>query len=341
MAVSAFARRLPKVQLHCHLEGTVAASTFRELARGAGTEPDARAAVPTEAIYAFTTFREFLLLFAEVCKTLRRPVDYGRIARDYARDAVARRVRYAEIFVSPSVWTYFHPELDVAAAFDAIRAELDAVERAAGPRIELIVDVTRNFGPDRALATARTAIALRDRGIVAIGLGGDEAGYPAELFGEAFAAARAAGLRVVAHAGEAAGAASVRAAIEVLGAERIGHGIRCLEDPALVAEIAARGIPLEICPTSNYLTRAVAPDVAHPLAALLAAGVRCAIDADDPALFDTTVDAEYAFVERTLGREAALACAATAIDVSFASAARRAALRAELGAYRASAGDGE
>jgi aminodeoxyfutalosine deaminase len=325
--------RLPKVQLHCHLEGTVRPETFRELAALRGVA-SARAEGPLEDTYAFSTFREFLLTFAEVCKTLQRPEDYARLARDYAIDAAAQNVRYAELFVSPSVWTFFHHDLDVRATFEAMREAFDDEGGRRGLSVALICDLTRNFGLERAFETARLAVTLAgaDVGVIGIGLGGDEANFPPALYREPFAYARAHGLHAVAHAGEAAGAESVRDAIEILGAERIGHGVRALEDPAVIDLLVRRSIPLELCPTSNRLTGAVAPGAPHPIAQLDALGVICTVDADDPALFSTTLEAEYALVATTCGQDALARFAANAIDVSFADAARKAELRRELAA---------
>jgi len=331
MAASALVRRLPKVQLHCHLEGTVRAETFRELAQLRGVD-SARANGPLAATYAFTTFREFLLTFAEVCKTLQRPEDYARVARDYVAAAAAQSVRYAEMFISPSVWTFFHPDLDVHACVAAMRDVFAVEGERLGIDVAFICDLTRNFGVERALATARSAVELAQAGlgVIGVGLGGDEANHPPARYAEPFAFARAQGLHTVAHAGEAAGADSVRDAIEVLGAERIGHGVRALEDPAVVALLADRGIALELCPTSNRLTGAVPADEVHPIAAFDAAGVRCTIDADDPELFSTTLDQEYALVASWLGDDAVVRFAGNAIDASFASAERKAALRGKL-----------
>jgi adenosine deaminase len=330
MEPSAFVRALPKVQLHCHLEGTVAAATFRELANVHGVGIGARGSVPLEETYAFASFREFLLTFADVCRTLRTPDDFARIAREYAQDARAQNVRYAELFVSPSVWTYFHRGLDVRSVVRALRGEFDAAARDGGPEVRLICDLTRNFGLERAAATARQAVELAEFGVIGIGLGGDEANFPPELYAEPFAFGRAHGLRTVVHAGEAAGAGSVRNAIEVLGAERIGHGVRALEDDALVDDLARRGIALELCPTSNRLTGAVAPGAAHPIGELDRRGVVCVIDADDPALFSTTLSAEYALVERQLGATAVARFARQAVESSFAPADLKSRLRAEM-----------
>ncbi len=328
---AAFVRRLPKVQLHCHLEGTVRPETFRELAALRGVE-SARARGPLEHTYAFGTFREFLLTFAEVCKTLQRPEDYARLARDYVADAAAQNVRYAELFVSPSVWTFFHRDLDVLEAVRAMRAEFDAAAARGGVEVALICDLTRNFGLERAWATARQAVVLAEAGlgVVGVGLGGDEANYPPALYAGPFAFARAHGLHAVAHAGEAAGADSVRDAVNVLQAERIGHGVRALEDPAVVDLLAERGTALELCPTSNRLTGVVPAGEPHPIAALDARGVVCTVDADDPALFSTTLEREYAVVAELCGPARLAAFVRNAIDVSFASPERKAQLRREL-----------
>jgi adenosine deaminase len=294
--------RLPKIHLHCHLEGSLRAETFLELTERDGISTryrpgaDVRGPRDVESVYSFADFGEFLLTFAAVSRALATAGDYVRLAREFAADARAQGVVYGELFISPSVWSYFHPELDLRETIAAISAELRKVRDA---EYRLIVDVTRNFGAESAMRTARTAASLTNDGVIGIGLGGDEVHFPAELFGDVFAYARSQGLHCVAHAGEASGAPSVRAAVEVLGAERIGHGVRALEDPAVVALLSERGIPLEICPTSNFLTGAARRAHPHPLHDLDAAGVRVTIDADDPTLFGTSITEEYAYV---LGR---------------------------------------
>jgi adenosine deaminase len=330
--------RLPKVQLHCHLEGTLRRERFRELALHHGVDIGARAAAPVAATYDFTSFAEFLLLFRDVASVLRTPADFAALAADYAADAAAQNVRYAEIFVSPSVWTWFHHGIDVEATFEAMRAALDSARAGLGIEVAFICDLTRNFGAERALQTATLAVAMEKYGVIGVGLGGDEAKWPPELFADAFAFARERGLRTVAHAGEAAGADSVRGAVETLGAERIGHGVRAIEDPAVVELLAQRRIALEICPTSNRLTGAAPAHLPHPMGALDAAGVLVTIDADDPALFGTTLVDEFLEVEQTLGPDAVYRFAANAVEASFASAARKAALRGELVASRNSGG---
>lgn len=335
------AKRIPKVHLHCHLEGSLRAQTFVELARRRGVplryRPDgATVAEPNENDpYRCADFREFLYAFAAVSRALAVPDDYARLAREFVEDALAQNVVYGELFVSPSVWTFFHPELDVREATAAIVAEL----RAARPRAHflLIVDLTRNFGAERAMQTARLAASLTDLDVIGIGLGGDETNFTARLFAEPFAWARAAGLNVVAHAGEAAGADSVRDAVEVLGAQRIGHGIASLDDPGVLALLAERRIAIEVCPTSNAIT-AAAPFERQTYAEFDRAGCIVTIDADDPAIFCASITDEYERVERAGGAAMLGRFVANAIDASFTEAARKDELHerlfAELGGAR-------
>ena len=323
-----FLRSLPKVQLHCHLEGTVRPATFLELGRECGLDLPAN-------VYAFETFGQFLVAFQGVCRSLREPEYFARIAREYAEDAAAQGVRYAEIFISPSVWSFFHPEIDERACIGAIRSALDEGDSTHGLEVALICDLTRNFGAESAVRSVERAAGRRELGVIGIGLGGDERKFPAPLFAEAFALARREGLHAVAHAGEADGAQSVRDAVELLGAERIGHGIRAIEDPAVVALLAERKIPLEVCPTSNRRTGAWPTNQTHPIGELDAAGVVITIDSDDPTMFGAGLLDEYALVEGTLGRAAILRFARNAIEASFAPAEKKAAL---LGAFEAAAG---
>ena len=338
-----FAASLPKVHLHCHLEGTLRAQTFLELidrygystryrpgagAEFAGEEHERPRTV--EDVYRFDDFPEFLLLFAAVSRALARPEDYARLSREFVEDALAQHVVYGELFISPSVWTFFYPEFDVRAAIDAIYAELQRARPHADFR--LIADVTRNFGADSAMNTAKLAATFVDAGVIGIGLGGDEARFPGELFAGVFDFARSEGLHTVAHAGEAAGAQSVRAAVEVLRAERIGHGVRALEDPAVVQLLVERRIPLEICPTSNFLTGAASREAPHPLVELDRDGVVVTIDSDDPSLFGTSITNEYDYVARLAGRDALGRFVNQSVEASFLEQEAKRALRARVSA---------
>lgn len=346
MGAVTLAKRIPKIHLHCHLEGSLRAATFVELAAKHGVplryRPEGLAGASSSALtraarhdnledpYRFADFQEFLYIFAAVSRSLRDPEDYARLAREFVEDALAQNVIYGELFLSPPVWTFFNPGLDVRATLEAIVTEL----RRAQPRatFKLLPDLTRNFGPANALETARAMAAFTDLDVVGISLGGDEARFPASLFIEAFAYARAEGLHRVAHAGEADGAASIRAAVELLGAERIGHGIRALEDAATVDLLASRRIPLEVCPTSNELTGAALAEHPHPYVALDRGGCAITIDCDDPTIFHTSIAQEYELVERVAGADGLERFVRNAIDAAFADGQAKRAMQAQVAA---------
>ena len=341
MRTGSLAERIPKIHLHCHLEGTLRAATFVELAgkhrvplryhptappgtSGALDEPQVDPREP----YRFGSHREFLYLFAAVSRSLKDPEDYARLAREFVEDALGQGVIYGELFVSPSVWTFFQPELNVRATMEAVVAEL----REARPRatFRLLPDLTRNFGVESAMAMARAAAEMSDLDVIGVSLGGDEQRFPARLFAEPFAYARAHGLHGVAHAGEADGAASVRDALELLGAERIGHGIRALEDPKVVELLAERRAALEICPTSNRLTGVALQGHPHPYEDFDRHGCLVTIDADDPSLFETSITQEYRIVERSAGAAALERYVRNAVEASFAPPPEKAAMLGEI-----------
>ncbi|HVA37872.1 MAG TPA: adenosine deaminase [Candidatus Dormibacteraeota bacterium] len=324
---------LPKVELHVHLEGTISPELLIALAHRHGVDLGARRGLPPEELYRFADFQEFLRLFADVCAALREPQDYGVLAAGYARTAAAEGVRYAEVFISPSVWTYFHRDLDVRAGVEEIRAAFDQEERRSGLVVRMIADLTRNFGPERGAQTLALADSLRDLGVVGIGLGGDERRFPARDFTAVFLRAKELGLHTVAHAGEAEAAWSVRDAVELLGAERIGHGVSAVEDPSVVALLLERGVAVEVCPTSNERTGAWRPKTPHPLVALDRAGVPVVIDSDDPALFGTTLINEYARVAEMTSPEAVRRFARNAVARSFADEPLKRTLLASIDAH--------
>jgi aminodeoxyfutalosine deaminase len=341
MTPAFLARRIPKIQLHCHLEGSLRPSTFVELAakhsvplryrphaRQMAACTDEPAAVNPVDPYEFRDFEEFLLTFAAVSRSLQDPADYARLAREFVEDALAQNVIYGELFVSPSVWTYFHADLDVRETLAAIVQELRAVRPHA--TFKLLPDLTRNFGEARAMQTARLMAAMTDLDVIGVSLGGDEVRFPAKLFADAFGYARSMGLHCVAHAGETDGSQSVRDAVELLHAERIGHGIHALEDARTVELLAMRRIPLEICPTSNRLTGAALPDHPYPYVDFERAGCIVTIDNDDPGMFRTSIEREYAIVEEVAGSAALERYVRNAIDGSFAGAQHKQSMHAAL-----------
>jgi adenosine deaminase len=345
MAIGPLAQRIPKIHLHCHLEGCLRPATFVELAakhgvalryqpadqrKASASVDDVEEPVDPSDPYRFRNYAEFLLIFAAVSRALHDPEDYARLARDFVADALRQNVIYGELFVSPTVWTFFNPALDVRATMGAIVAEL----RKARPRasFKLLADLTRNFGPQSALQTAGMMARMTDFDVIGVSLGGDEKRFPGTLFEDAFAYARANGLHCVAHAGEGDGPQSVRDAIEVLKVERIGHGIRALQDRETVALLAERRIPLEICPTSNRLTGAALAEFPHPYVDFDESGCVVTIDADDPALFHTSIEREYALVEQIAGSAALERYVRNAIEATFAAKEAKRAMEGELSA---------
>ena len=331
MGQGLLAARIPKIHLHCHLEGSLRASTFLELAHKHGVPlryKQADTSVDPSDPYGFQTLREFLYIFAAVSRALKEPEDYARLAREFVEDALAQRVIYGELFVSPSVWTFFNSALDVRATMEAITGELRAAQPAA--TFKLLPDLTRNFGAQSAMESARMAAGMTDLDVIGISLGGDEAHFPAKHFVDAFAYARACGLHCVAHAGEADGAGSVRDAIELLGAERIGHGIRALEDAPTIELIGARRVPLEICPTSNRRTGAALTDHPNPFLDFERQGCVVTIDCDDPAIFGASIEHEYALVERVAGAGALERFVRNAIGATFAGNQEKRAMEAAV-----------
>ena len=295
--LTAFVDALPNVELHVHLEGSIELSTLLELAR---TQPDSmlpRSEEGLRELYRFRDFAHFLEVYLLICHHLRSAEDFALITRELGASLAAQNVRYAEVTVTPMghVLRGVAPE----ALFEGIEQGRAEAEAEHGVRLRWCTDIDGRGGPELAVQTVELVLRHRPAGLVSLGLGGEE--VPRAQFGRAFAIAREAGLHSVPHAGEAAGPESIWEAIDRLGAERIGHGVRCLEDPELVAELRRRRIPLEVCPTSNVRTGVVADLAAHPLPRLVDEGLVVTLNSDDPPMFGTSLREEYIAVARTLG----------------------------------------
>jgi aminodeoxyfutalosine deaminase len=275
----------PKIELHVHLEGTVRPDTLRAIAKRNGHAlPD-----DLESQYAFRDFAHFLEVFNLVAHCLQRYDDFREVIVDYAAEASRHGAVYFEGIFAPGLWR----GIDTDEVFAGYCDGAQEAREKHGVEVRLTPDIPRVYSLEDALTTARYAVRYRDRGVVGIGLGGPEEGHPPEPYAEAFALAREGGIASVPHAGEAVGSESVRGALEALGADRIRHGIRSVEDPGLVAELAGRGTVLDVCPLSNLRTGVVRTLEEHPLPQLVAAGVRCSISTDDPAMFDTDLSRDY------------------------------------------------
>jgi aminodeoxyfutalosine deaminase len=281
----------PKIELHVHLEGTVRAHTLLEIAKRNDYALPADTVEGLQELYRFTDFRHFIEVWILTTNALKKEADYRQMVVDYAAEAAGHGAVYLEGIFSPAervrhgcTWE------DV---FEGVTSGAQEAKELHGVEIRLTPDIPRGFTQEEARATVEWSARYKDRGVVGVGLGGLEAEYPPEPYEDVFAYAKSLGLGSVPHAGEVAGAASVKGALENLQADRLRHGIRIGEDNGLVKEAIARGIVLDVCPLSNLRTGAVASLADHPLPRLVQAGVRCSISTDDPAMFDTDLSRDY------------------------------------------------
>jgi aminodeoxyfutalosine deaminase len=286
---------LPKAELHVHLEGTMEPATVAALAKRHGDTIDERTVA---ARYATNDFSAFIEAYKWVTSYLRGPADYALAVRRMCEQMLVHNVIYAEVTLSVGVMLL--RKQDVEANFFAIR-EAAAPYESRGLNLQWIFDAVRQFGPDAAREVAQWAVKLRDAGVVAFGMGGDELARPAAEFRDVYDYAGAGGLHRLVHAGEIGGPDSVRDAVEILSAQRIGHGIAAAADAQLMEMLAERSIGLEMCPTSNLRTGALARYIGragvsmadHPLPKLVRAGIPVSVSTDDPAMFETTLAGEF------------------------------------------------
>lgn len=320
---------IAKAELHVHIEGTAPPHLVRRIAERNGLRvPDGVFAAPDR--FAWRDFLDFLQTYDMAASVIRTAEDYRDIAYAYLSACAAEGAIYVELTASPDHAALVG--LSDAEHLEGIAAGIDAARAAHGIEARILLTCIRNFGVEQALRVARHAAERPHPYVVGFQMAGDEAGYPPGPFAEAYAIAAAAGLGCSVHAGEWAGADSVRAALE-LPVTRIGHGVRAIEDPALVAEIAERRIVLECCPTSNVVLGVFDSYDAHPLPALRAAGVRVTLASDDPPYFGASVGGEYAVARERFGWDDAelRAVTRTAIEASFAEPELRATLLGQLG----------
>ncbi|MET8297248.1 MULTISPECIES: adenosine deaminase [unclassified Streptomyces] len=330
-----FIAGLPKAELHVHHVGSASPRIVAELA---SRHPDSKVPTDPEALadyFTFTDFAHFIEVYLSVVDLVRTPDDVRTLTFEVARDMARQNIRYAELTITP--YSSTRRGIDERAFMEAIEDARKAAESELGVILRWCFDIPGEAGLEAAEETARLAVDLRPEGLVSFGLGGPEIGVPRPQFKPYFDRARAAGLHSVPHAGETTGPQTVWDAIRDLGAERIGHGTSSTLDPELLAYLAEHRIALEVCPTSNIATRAVADLDEHPLKEMVQAGVLVTINSDDPPMFGTDLNNEYAVAARLLGLdERGLAqLAKNAVEASFLDPAGKAALTAEIDAYTA------
>lgn len=289
-------QRLPKVELHLHLEGAIPLPALWTLVQKYGGEPGLDSLEDVQKRFVYRDFPHFIDTWRWKNQFLREYEDFTFIAEAIARDLVRQNVRYAEAFFSPS--DFSRHNLQPQPLTVAMRAGLRRV-----PEIEvaLIADVVRDSGPEKAAITLAAVNEVKEEGVIGIGIGGSEQRFPPEPFAEVYHRARALGFHTTAHAGEAAGAESIWGAIRSLEVERIGHGTRAFEDPALLDYLSQHPIPIEMCPLSNVRTGVVARIEEHPIRQYFERGMWVTVNSDDPKMFNNSLAEEYQLLVERLG----------------------------------------
>jgi aminodeoxyfutalosine deaminase len=293
---SRFIVSLPKAELHLHLEGSIEPSTLLELRQRHGMDGASLAEV--DQLYNYKDFAGFLSAFKDVTGHLRTPEDYELITYRLMERLKAQNVLHAEVIVSVGVCLW--RKQDFAAIFEGLERGRARGEKDFGVSLLWIFDAVRQFGAEKAQSVLDLAIQFHDRNVVAFGIGGDERTGPAEWFAGVYARGLEHGLHLTAHAGESAGPDSIWGALN-LKAERIGHGLTAEKDPELIGELAERQVPIEICVTSNLRTGCCAELAQHPVRRYFDQGLMLTINSDDPAMFQTSLVAEYALVQEAFG----------------------------------------
>ena len=319
---------VPEAELHVHLEGTAPPELITRIAARNGLSLPDRL-LETDGRFRYTDFLDFLRTYDLAASVIRTGEDYRDITYEYLCSCARGGAIYVELTASPDHAALVG--LSDEEHWEGIAPGIDDARRDAGIEGRILVSAVRNFGVEQALRVARHAAEHPHPYIVGFSMAGDEAGYPAHDFVEVFEIAADAGLGCTIHAGEWAGPDSVRSALE-LPITRISHGVRAIEDPALVSELAARGIVLECCPTSNVVLGVYPSYEEHPLPALRAAGVRVTLGSDDPPYFGATIDGEYKVCAERFGfdDDELREITRTAIDAAFCDEDLRAALLARL-----------
>jgi aminodeoxyfutalosine deaminase len=332
--LTAFIAGLPKAELHVHHVGSASPRIVAELAaRHEGRTPVPADPAALADYFAFRDFAHFIEVYLTVVDLIRDDEDIRTLTYEVARELSRQQVRYAELTVTP--YSSVRRGIPAPAFCAAIEDARRSAARDFGIDLRWCFDIPGEAGIASAEETLRIALEEKPDGLISFGLGGPEQGVSRTQFKPYFDQARAAGLHSVPHAGETTGPETIWAALRDLGAERIGHGVSAVRDPELVAYLAENRIPLEVSPTSNLRTGAVPSLDEHPLPRLVDAGVLVSINSDDPPMFGTTLDQEYAVAAGLLGLDAhgVAGLARAAVTQSFLEPAGQTALLAEIDAY--------
>lgn len=285
-----FIEIMPKIELHLHLEGAFNFEFLFHLIEKYGGDPSVSSSADLQKKFVFRDFPHFIELWFWKNQFFKSPADFEESTYHTIKDLAGQNVIYAEVFYSP--WDFVINNLTVEEITEATLSGIRKAENEFPIRCNLIADIVRDYGAEGAIKRLDQITPFRDSGVIGIGLGGSEQKFPAQEFSEVFREAQRRGFHLTAHAGEASGPGSVWAAIKHLGVERIGHGVRAIEDPGLIEYLKTEQIPLEVCVTSNIKTRVFDSLSAHPLPVLSEKGLFVTINSDDPAMFGSTLTDE-------------------------------------------------
>lgn len=300
MSIESFILAMPKVELHVHIEGSIRPETLLKLARRNKIKLPANTVAGLQKWYTFTDFPHFVEIYVAITNCIRTPEDIELIFREFLEGQAAQNICHTEATYT-AYTVYELSGIPFETQMQAINRARAWAKQELGITLALIVDIAREVEPALGMITAEWVRDWHGRGVEALGLGGYEVGYPPERHAEALRLVQAAGVPCILHAGETEGPASIWSALKVGQSIRIGHGVRCLEDAALVAELKARQIPLEVCPSSNVCLKVVPALARHPLPKLVDQGLYVTVNSDDPPMFNTTLTDEYLRIAEMFG----------------------------------------
>lgn len=300
MDLNSYIEKMPKVELHVHLEGSTQPETLLALAKKYNHPLPVHDLEGIKKWFTFKDFNRFIEIYMNFSKCLRSAEDIEWIARQFLSGQAEQNILYTE-FTYTAFAQYYESKIPFEDQLQALNNAQTWASNSLGVESGIVIDIPRIISPEEGELVARWAISGMGRGVVALGLGGPEVGHPPEKFVSAFRMAKEAGLPSVPHAGETMGPESIWGALNELNAVRFGHGVRCLEDQSLVKVLRERQIPLEVCPTSNVCLKVVARLKEHPLPKLIKEGLMVTINSDDPPMFNTTLTNEYQQIVKTFG----------------------------------------
>jgi len=278
---------IPKIENHLHLEGAIPHEALWQLIEKYGGDETVRNLDQLKEKFVYRDFNHFIEMWVWKNRFIREFDDFLLISEAVFSDLVKQNVKYAEIFISPSL---FKEKLSIQRIVEAISL---SVHKVQGIKIQLIVDLVRDYGPEEEMRTLHEINEVKNLGIIGIGIGGSENDYPPQLFKAVYKQARKYGFKTTAHAGEASGPESIWSAIHDLHVDRIGHGTRAVEDPELLEYLSDRKIPVELCPLSNLCTRVIHSIEEHPVKTFIEKGIPVSINTDDPKMFGNSLAQEY------------------------------------------------